>query len=171
MKSVVVCLLCVIFAAILAVPCVAQLPKMDAVEAEVKPAVEQAIYDSWFLKTMVVRADNDACRIRMIFVRYNYAAKKMSPDPNDEMTVEVDNAYREASKYTSWQQLFAAIVPAATKVARQHELLNRIAEVDRAIDSAGEGEDTSALTTQKAVLEESLAAVLESMGPVAAVPE
>ena len=163
MRSFVIALLIVLVASV----AFGQLPQIAAVEAEVKPAVEQVTYDSWFLRTLVMRADNEVCRMRLIFVRYSYAEKKMSDDPADELTVEVGNAYDEAAKYTVWQQSLGAIVAAASKVAQQHELLNRISEVDQQIESAAEGVDTTALGTQKASLESSLSTVIESMGPIA----
>lgn len=157
--------LALILVLLAAVPCLAQLPQMEAVAPEVKPAVEQITYDSWFLKTLVMRADNDLCNVRMIFCRYNYAAKKMSPSQADEVAVEVDNAYEKAGQYGIWQQAMGGIVVCAAKVIQEKEWLDRLADVDSRIAACGE-EVPAALAQEKVEIQSGLALVLESMDPI-----
>lgn len=144
---------------------VAQLPQMEAVTPEVKPAIQEITYDSWFLKTLVMRADNQTCSVRMIFCRYNYAAKKMSPDPADELSVEVGNAYEQAGAYTIWQQAMGAIVACAAKVVQERELTDELAKVDQQIAEAGDSVPDD-LRAAKGVIEASLSALRETMGPL-----
>lgn len=158
-------LLAVVFALVLSVECFAQLPQMDAVSPEVKPAVEQITYDSWFLKTLVIRADNDRCNIRMVFVRYDYDTKKMSPDLSDEVTLEVENAYEKARQYGVWQQAMGGIIVCASKAIQEKEWLDKLADVDQRITACGENVPPE-LAQEKVEIQSGLALVLESMGPI-----
>ena len=149
----------------------AQLPEMPAVEPVTKPPVEAITYDSWFLRTLVVRADMDRCQVTLIVRRYNYALKKLSPDDADERTVTIANAYPLAKQYTLWQQVMGVIVQGAALAVQEDEYQGKIAEVTARIEAAKMGDpqaDVSALEAEKAELERGLVAVREKMGPIGA---
>ena len=152
--------------AILAKPTCGQLPQMAAVSPETKPASEAITFDSWFLKTLVMRATNDTCNVRMIFVRYNYATQTMSQEKADELHVEIPNAYVKAGQYTVWQQAMGAILACAAKVVQEKELLDSIATVEQQIAAIPDGGDTSALEAERATLQSQLDTVLQAMGPI-----
>jgi len=147
----------------------AQLPEMPAVEPVTKPPVEQITYDSWFLRTLVVRADMDRCQVTLIVRRYNYALKKLSPDDADERTVTIPNAYPLAKQYTLWQQVMGVIVQGAALAVQEDEYTAKIAEVTARIEAAkadDENADVSALEAEKQTLQSGLDAVQQKMGPV-----
>ena len=147
----------------------AQLPEMPAVEPVVKPAVEQITYDSWFLKTLVVRADMDKCQVTMIVRRYNYDRKLLSPDDADERTVTIANAYPLAKQYTLWQQVMGVIVQGAALAVQEDEYQGKIAEVTARIEAAKADDanaDVSALEDERKTLQSGLDAVRQKMGPV-----
>lgn len=158
--------LALLLAVLLVSPVFAQLPQMPAVEAETQPAQEEITYDSWFLKTLVLRADNEKAWGRLIFVRYNYENKIASDDPEDQRVVEFADAYTLASEYTVWQEVMGAIVQCAALAVQEDELESQIAHLDAQIEAAGEGEDTSTLEAEKAALQGSLDSVHQSMGPI-----
>lgn len=152
----------------------AQLPEMPAVDPIVKPATEQIEYNSWFLKTMVVRASTDKCGVVMIFHRYNYDRKLLSPDAADERTVAITDAYPLAGKYTVWQQTMAAIVRGAALAVREDEYTAKIAEIDAQIERVKmdePGADVTALEAQKVPLQQGLEAVRQEMGPIQGVTD
>lgn len=147
----------------------AQFPEMPAVEAVTKPPVEQITYDSWFLKTLVVRSDMDRCQVTLIVRRYNYALKKLSPDDTDERTVTIANAYPLARQYTLWQQVMGVIVQGAALAVQEDEYVSKIAEVDQKIEQAKMADpkaDVAALKAEKVELERGLEGVREKMGPI-----
>lgn len=147
----------------------AQLPEMPAVEPVTKPPVEQITYDSWFLRTLVVRADMDTCQVTMIVRRYNYALKKLSPDDADERTVTIANAYPLAKQYTLWQQVMGVIVQGAALAVQEDEYVSKIADVVARIGAArmeDANADTSALEAEKQALQSGLDAVRAKMGPI-----
>jgi hypothetical protein len=147
----------------------AQLPEMPAVEPVTKPPVEQITYDSWFLKTLVVRSDVDTCQVTMIVRRYNYALKKLSPDDADERTVTIANAYPLAKQYTLWQQVMGVIVQGAALAVQEDEYVSKIAEIDQRIDEAKMADpdaDVAALEAERKQLQAGLDAVRQKMGPI-----
>jgi hypothetical protein len=153
----------------LATTATAQLPEMPAVEAVTKPPVERITYDSWFLKTLVVRSDMDKCQVTIIVRRYNYALKKLSPDDADERTVTIANAYPLAKQYTLWQQVMGVIVQGAALAVQEDEYVSKIADVVARIEAAkadDENADVSALEAEKQALQSGLDAVRQKMGPV-----
>lgn len=159
---------------VLACTASAQLPEMPAVDPIVKPATEQIEYNSWFLKTMVVRASTDKCGVVMIFHRYNYDRKLLSPDAADERTVTISDAYPLAGKYTVWQQTMAAIVRGAALAVREDEYTAKIAEIDRQIEQAkmlDPAADVSTLEAKKVPLQQGLEAVRQEMGPIQGVTD
>jgi hypothetical protein len=147
----------------------AQLPEMPAVEPVTKPPVEQITYDSWFLKTLVVRSDMDTCQVTLIVRRYNYDRKLLSPDDADERTVTIANAYPLAKQYTLWQQVMGVIVQGAALAVQEDEYMAKIADVVARIEAArmeDENADVSALEAEKKTLQSGLDAVQQKMGPV-----
>lgn len=147
----------------------AQLPEMPAVEAVTKPPVEQITYDSWFLKTLVVRSDMDKCQVTIIVRRYNYDRKLLSPDDADERTITIPNAYPLAKQYTLWQQVMGVIVQGAALAVQEDEYVSKIADVVARIEEAKMADpnaDTSALEAEKQTLQSGLDAVRQKMGPV-----
>lgn len=163
-------LLLALAALTLATTAAAQLPEMPAVEPVTKPPVEAITYDSWFLRTLVVRADMDRCQVTMIVRRYNYALKLLSPDDADERTVTIANAYPLAKQYTLWQQVMGVIVQGAALAVQEDEYVSKIAEVTARIEAAKMGDvnaDVKAMEEEKAELERGLKGVREKMGPIA----
>lgn len=147
----------------------AQLPEMPAVEPVTKPPVEAITYDSWFLRTLVVRADVDKCQVTMIVRRYNYALKKLSPDDADERTVTIANAYPLAKQYTLWQQVMGVIVQGAALAVQEDEYVSKIADIDAKIEQAKMDDpaaDVSTLEAKKVPLQQGLEAVRQEMGPI-----
>ena len=145
------------------------LPPVAAADTVVAPAVAEVTYDSWFLKTFVMRSDNDTCKIDMFFVRYSYAAKKTSTDPADVMRVTIPNAYERVAGFTQWQTAMSAFMGLASGVATEQEILDKIAAVDQQIETAKQAEpevDVTALEAQRVTLEGSLAIAIEAMGPI-----
>ena len=147
----------------------AQLPEMPAVEPVVKPAVEQITYDSWFLRTLVVRADVDKCQVTLIVRRYNYDRKLLSPDDADERTITIPDAYQLAKQYTLWQQVMGVIVQGAALAVQEDEYVSKIADVTARIEAAKADDanaDVSALEDERKTLQSGLDAVRQKMGPV-----
>lgn len=147
----------------------AQLPEMPAVEPVTKPPVEQITYDSWFLKTVVVRADMDKCQVTLIVRRYNYERKLLSPDDADERTVTIANAYPLAKQYTLWQQVMGVIVQGAALAVQEDEYVSKIADIDAKIEQAKMDDpaaDVSTLEAKKVPLQQGLEAVRQEMGPI-----
>jgi len=147
----------------------AQLPEMPAVEPVVKPAVEQITYDSWFLKTLVVRSDASTCQVTLIVRRYNYAQKLLSPDDADERTITIANAYPLAKQYTMWQQVLGAVVQGAALAVQEDEYVSKIADIDAKIEQAKMDDpaaDVSTLEAKKVPLQQGLEAVRQEMGPI-----
>lgn len=147
----------------------AQLPEMPAVEAVTKPPVERITYDSWFLKTLVVRADMDKCQVTLIVRRYNYALKKLSPDDADERTITIPDAYQLAKQYALWQQVMGVIVQGAALAVQEDEYMAKIADVTARIEEAKMGDpqaDVKEMEAEKAELQAGLEAVREKMGPI-----
>lgn len=148
----------------------AQLPEMPAIDPVTKPPVEQITYDSWFLKTLVVRADVDKCQVTLIVRRYNYALKLLSPDDADERTVTIANAYPLAKQYTLWQQVMGVIVQGAAMAVQEDEYVQKLADVAARIEEAKMEDgnaDVKAMEEEKAELERGLKGVREKMGPIA----
>lgn len=149
----------------------AQLPEMPAVEPVTKPPVEQITYDSWFLKTLVVRSDMDKCQVTLIVRRYNYEQKRLSPDDADERTITIPDAYPLAQRYAIWQQVMGVIVQGAALAVQEDEYQRKIADVTARIEAARMDDpnaDVSALEAEKAPLVKGLDAVREKMGPIGA---
>lgn len=147
----------------------AQLPEMPAVDSIVKPPIEQVTYDSWFLKTVVVRSDMDKCEVTLIVRRYNWQKKVLSPDPADERAITIANAYPLAAKYTMWQHVLGAVVQGAALAVQEDEYAAKIAAVDAKIAAAKRGDpqaDVSALEAEKKPLQAGLDAVRQKMGPI-----
>ena len=147
----------------------AQLPEMPAVEPVTKPPVEQITYDSWFLRTLVVRADVDKCQVTLIVRRYNYDRKLLSPDDADERTITIGNAYPLAKQYTMWQQVLGAVVQGAALAVQEDEYVSKIADIDAKIEQAKMDDpaaDVSTLEAKKVPLQQGLEAVRQEMGPI-----
>lgn len=162
-------LLLALAALTLATTATAQLPEMPAIDPVTKPPVEQITYDSWFLKTLVVRSDMDKCQVTIIVRRYNYDRKLLSPDDADERTVTIANAYPLAKQYTLWQQVMGVIVQGAALAVQEDEYTAKIADVVARIEEAKMADpnaDTSALEAEKQALQSGLDAVQQKMGPV-----
>lgn len=147
----------------------AQLPEMPAIDPVTKPPVERITYDSWFLKTLVVRSDMDKCQVTLIVRRYNYDRKLLSPDDADERTVTIANAYPLAKQYALWQQVMGVIVQGAALAVQEDEYVSKIADVVARIEAArmeDANADTSALEAEKQALQSGLDAVRAKMGPI-----
>jgi hypothetical protein len=147
------------------------LPDMQSVEAVTRPAVEEVKYESWFLKTLVMRSTNETCQIRMIFVRYNYAQQLLADERESAnvMTVEIPNAYPRVAGYTVWQQAMGSLVMVAANCAKEQEVLNKIAAIDRQIKQAKAADpdaDVSTLETTKATETAALDAIIQGLGPI-----
>lgn len=160
--------LCVTVAHAAEAPAVA-LPDIAAQTSVTKPPVAEIQFDSWFLKTFVMRSTNETCNIRMYFVRYSYADKVMSEDPADTMQVEVENAYQEVAQFAQWQTAIGHFLGLVSNCAQKQEILNQIAAVDRQIETAKQADpdvDVTALEATRATHEASLAAVITALGPI-----
>ena len=164
-------LLLALAALMLTATATAQLPEMPAVDPVTKPPVEQITYDSWFLKTLVVRSDMDKCQVTLIVRRYNYALKRLSPDDADERTITIPDAYQLAKQYALWQQVMGVIVQGAALAVQEDEYQSKLADVTARIEAArmeDANADVSALEAEKQTLQSGLDAVRQKMGPIGA---
>lgn len=157
---------------LVACPVVGQiLPDMEAVEPVTKPATAEINYSSWFLKTLVIRSDNDTSHLRMIFVRYDYANKLIadSADPANVLNVDIPNAYERIAGYTAWQQAMGAMIQLAATCAKEQEVRNKITALDQQIEQAKAADpatDVSALDAAKATQTAALKAIIQGLGPI-----
>ena len=147
------------------------LPDMQSVETVTRPAVKEVKYESWFLKTLVMRSTNETCSIRMIFVRYNYARQLFADErvATNVMTVEIPNAYEKVAGYTVWQQAMASLVTVAANCAKEQEVLKKIADLDQQIEQAKAADpnaDVSALEAAKTTETAALDAIIQGLGPI-----
>lgn len=140
-----------------------RLPEMPTINPVTKPPIEEITYDSWFLKTLVVRSDLTQSNATIIVHRYNYENEILSPDSQDEYIVNTSNIYELATKYTLWQNIIGMLVAGASLVVKEDEYINKIANINQQILDSPEG-NIEDLELEKAELEVQLGIIRQQMG-------